>query len=216
MPKFIKIIEGFLLGTFVLLLFLVAFETKLHIPNWLMVVGRMHSLFLHFPIVLLFIAFITVWLPQKDGTEELFLIIRLAAALSAVVTAIMGLLLSLEAANNGSTLQWHKWFGVTVAVTGFIFYHFYTRLLNTKISGRIYTATAALIVIITGHLGGNISHGENYLLEPIENKEIKRAPLEQAMIFDDVIKPIFTTKCANCHGNGAVKGGMCFLSSTGK
>lgn len=215
MQRLFKIGEGILLGLLVLLLFLVAFENKIHESNWLMVVGRMHPLFLHFPIVLLFLAFITLWLPTTEETEKLFPLLRLFAALSAVSTAIMGLLLSLSAIDNGGTLQWHKWIGVTVAVLGFLFYHFYAWLLNKKKAGRIYTVLASLVVIITGHLGGNLAHGENYLLEPVQNEEIKQVPFEQAMVFEDIIKPIFKTKCGSCHGGANKKGGLWLGDSTG-
>lgn len=48
---------GVLFGSMVFLLFLVVFESFLHIPSWLAVAGRLHPMFLHFPIVLLLISF---------------------------------------------------------------------------------------------------------------------------------------------------------------
>ena len=208
MQRIKKVGEGFLLGGLVLLLFLSIFEKFLHIPNWLMVTGHMHPLFLHFPIVLLCIAFITLWFPASQQNEELFVVIRLTAALSAVVTAIMGLILSQETANGGSILQWHKWGGISIAILGYLFYTFYQSLTNTKIPGRIFTIASFIVILLTGDFGGELTHGKNYLLAPIQNNQHKQVPLDQALVFDDIIKPIFTAKCGSCHGEGNHKGGL--------
>jgi hypothetical protein len=215
MQRLIKIGEGILLGGLVMLLFLVVFESRIHVPNWLMVVGRMHPLFLHFPIVLLLISLLLFWLPIKEQHTELLTILRLTAALSATLTAIMGLLLSLETTTDGSILQWHKWGGISIAVLGSVLYAFYARLVTAKKTGKVFTIGVAMIIIFTGHFGGDITHGNNYLLEPLQSKEVKHTPFDQAMVFDDIIKPIFTAKCASCHGNGSVKGGLLLVDSTG-
>jgi len=47
--------EQFVLTSAVFLAFLLAFEAQIVVPNWLQVVGRLHPLVLHFPIVLLLI-----------------------------------------------------------------------------------------------------------------------------------------------------------------
>ncbi len=207
--------EGILLGGLILLLFLTLFEKFLHIPNWLMVAGHMHPLFLHFPIVLLLIAFVTIWLPSTNHNEALFSLIRLTAALSAVITAIMGLILSQETENAGSILQWHKWGGICIAVLGYLFYTFYNSLVNARIQGRIFTIAATIVIFITGDFGGDLTHGKNYLFAPIQNKEKKQVPMEQAMVFEDIIKPIFTAKCGTCHADGNHKGGLSLDDSTG-
>ena len=53
-----KIGEGVLLAMLVFLSFIVVFENHLDLPAWLFVAGRMHPMFLHFPIVLLLLYFI--------------------------------------------------------------------------------------------------------------------------------------------------------------
>src|SRR5215210_5415537 len=123
-----KIGEAVLFGSTIFLLSLVIFENKLQVPSWLQVVGRMHPMFLHFPIVLLLISFFTLWLPVHKENEWLNFL-WLCAALSAVITAIMGLLLSLQEETGGEVLVLHKWGGVTVALLGYLFYTFHILLL---------------------------------------------------------------------------------------
>ncbi len=213
MQRLIKIGEGILLGSLVLLLFLVAFENLIHVPNWLKVFGRMHTLFLHFPIVLLLISFSLFWLPVNSDKDGWIKLLRLIAALSAVITAIMGLLLSLETDKEGNLIQWHKWTGISLAILGFIFYVFFGRLAVTKMMGRSFSVAAILVIMVTGHFGGELTHGNNYLLEPVENNEIKKVAIDQALVFEDIIKPIFTKRCGNCHGDGNIKGGLVLLDS---
>jgi uncharacterized membrane protein len=179
-----------------------------------MVTGRMHPLFLHFPIVLFLISFIVLWLPLEEKEENEWLgILRLSAALSAIITAIMGLLLSLEEDKGGTILQWHKWGGVLIALSGSIFYYNYSFFVKQRALGKLFTTMAAMLIILTSHWGGSLTHGDNYLLAPMDLK--KQVPLQQALVFDDVIRPILEKKCFSCHGGSGNKGGLSLESLPG-
>src|SRR3954470_1928387 len=108
MQPFKRISESILFGGIIFLLFILIFQNSVNIPAWLQVVGRMHPMFVHFPIVLLLLSFFTFWMPLQKENTELFNVLRLIAALSAVVTAIMGLLLSIGDSRSGEELEWHK------------------------------------------------------------------------------------------------------------
>lgn len=209
MQKITKIGSAVLFGSMVFLLFLVVFENVLHIPGWLAVAGRMHPMFLHFPIVLLLLSFFTVWIPKgKDPVDPWLNMLRLVAALTAVVTAIMGMLLSLEDGRSGDLLQQHKWGGVLIAIFGFLFYSYFPLLSKRVIFTRIYTLIATIAIIITGHWGADLTHGEDYVLAPIKKNEIRTVAPDQAIIYADVIQPILEKKCVSCHGEASVKGGL--------
>ncbi len=113
-----KIGEGFLLAGICFLVFIVFFESRIHLPAPVQVAGRMHPLLLLFPIVLLFFYFFVLWMPAEasntwvDG-------VGLLAALTAVITAITSLLLSLQEVQEGNTFFWHKWGGITIALLHF-------------------------------------------------------------------------------------------------
>jgi len=72
-----------------------------------------------------------------------------------------------------------------------------------------------LLVLVTGHLGGSLTHGSDYLTQPLEHlsgdSEIvyKRKPIpnvQEAMIYTDIIEPVFKNKCYGCHGATRQKG----------
>src|SRR6266540_5471020 len=214
MHVFKKICESILFGGIIFLLFILIFQHSVNIPAWLQIVGRMHPLFLHFPIVLLLLSFFTFWLPPRIEHNEIWNILRLIAALSAVITAIMGLLLSIGDNRSGDILEWHKWGGISIATIGFLFYSFHSFFENRKIVGKSFTIIAAAGLTLTGHFGADLTHGDDYLLAPI-NQEKKMVPLYKEIVFDDVIKPILEKKCFGCHGEATVKGGLSLVDSLG-
>lgn len=179
----------------------------MQIPGWLKVTGRMHPMFLHFPIVLLLLSFLSLWIPTREpGLLRWLNTFRLIAALSAVITAIMGLLLSLEEDRSGRALQFHKWTGISVALLAFLLYAFHRYfLLHVKL-GRVLTLIGCLVIIFTGHWGATLTHGNNYLFAPLSAD--KKVPVSQAIVYEDVIKPIFESKCFSCHGEDNIKGGL--------
>jgi hypothetical protein len=166
----------------------------------------MHPMFLHFPIVLLIVSFLTLWLPIQRENEWLHFL-WLCAALSAVVTSIMGLLLSMQESSDSEVLIWHKWGGVAVALLGASFYWFHSFFRNKIIVGKTFTVLATTCILFTGHWGADITHGENFILAPVE-KERQTVPIDEAVAFKDVIKPILDEKCMTCHGEASKKGGL--------
>ncbi|MBI1782266.1 MAG: chitobiase/beta-hexosaminidase C-terminal domain-containing protein, partial [Sphingobacteriales bacterium] len=62
---------------------------------------------------------------------------------------------------------------------------------------------------ITGHQGANITHGENFLLAPITpEKTAPKVLLEDAYVFNDMVKPIIQSKCISCHNSQKAKGNL--------
>ena len=196
------------LAGLVFLLFLFVFEGRLHIPSWLQVVGRMHPLLLHFPIVLLIISFISYWLPANATVNPFWEWIRLSAALTALISAIMGLILSIEQADKGDLLVYHKWSGISLAVIAYVLFLFHEKIIQKRVVARSASVISAFVLLITGHLGADLTHGENFLAAPIMTTEKKAIDPAQAMIFADIISPILKDKCGACHGGNSQKGGL--------
>src|SRR5689334_191246 len=139
-----------------LLLFFLLFESRMVIPAWLQVAGRMHPLLLHFPIVLLVMYVLwVIFIDNKKNTNdtirragEWFLLL---SAFTASLTSLAGLFLSKEGGYDAEALQWHKWSGFTIAILTTGWYYFRNTI--SSINGvRISVALTSLVIIIfAGH-----------------------------------------------------------------
>ena len=84
------------------------------------------------------------------------------------------------------------------------------------ISFQLYTLTV-IILTITGHVGGSLTHGSGFLTEPLSPKA-ERAPitdLESAQVFGDFVQPIIDSKCKSCHNPSKLKGDLLLSSVEG-
>ncbi|WP_310589952.1 c-type cytochrome domain-containing protein [Dyadobacter frigoris] len=212
--------EQILFASNIFIAFLLLFENKLVIPPWLQTIGRMHPLILHFPIVILLLAMIMEFFRfrtensgntfYRNYSQNLLLV----GSLFAAVTVTMGLFLSREEGYSGETLIWHKWTGAALFFIASLIY-----LLRNKSWYKAATAKAAALMtvvalVLTGHYGAAITHGENFIFEPVSSqKEMAAMPLEKAEVFKDVIKPIFEQKCVSCHNPDKMKGELVLTDS---
>ena len=211
--KVIGLAERGLFASAVFILFLLLFESRLEVPVWLQPVGRMHPLLLHFPIVILLLAagmeaFRFSKAYAGNGFYETFVSgLLLAGALSAAVTVIMGLLLATEPGYTGSVVQWHKWAGVSVFFLACSIYWFRTKPRYNRTIAQTGALCMGLILVGAGHYGSVITHGADFITEPIiKNRQAAPVDFQQAMVFNDVIKPIFEQKCTSCHNPDKLKG----------
>lgn len=195
-----------------LLLFIVLFYSSLFVPAWVQVIGRMHPLLIHFPIVLLILYIVwNVWLSKKfTPSESLQLtgdLLLLVSALSAAITALMGLLLSKESGYDADALSLHKWSGVSLAFISFTWYLLRNTLSRLKIASVITSAAVLILLFITGDLGADITHGQDYLLAPVlpETKP-QQVALEDAVVFTNMVQPVLQAKCISCHNSKKAKG----------
>jgi uncharacterized membrane protein len=196
----------------ILLLFFLIFSNQLVIPTWLQVLGRMHPVILHFPIVLVLIYFVIVLLVPKKIMSETWYVeltewILVFAALTAVLTALMGIFLSKEGGYDADSITAHKYFGSIISFLLFIIYFSRNFLKQQQILFKLSAACSAFIIIWAGHLGGDITHGENFVLAPVTPSHIKpQVGFNDAFIYADLVEPILESKCMGCHNSNKAKG----------
>lgn len=197
-----------------LLVFLLIFEKGLLVPSWVQPIGRMHPMLLHFPIVLLVTCifwefFSGLKLSLKTDQTVIGDSLLLITALTSVMSALMGLLLSKEDGYEQDILFWHKWGGAFISLLSILWYVFRESIRNTKLVLGITSITALVVIIITSHLGASVTHGENFVLAPVMKE--KKSPIvlfEDAVIYTNMVQPILQAKCISCHNDGKAKGGL--------
>lgn len=193
-----------------LLLVLLLLEDRLQIPLWLQVAGRMHPLVLHFPLVLVLLA--GIWetasrfrVVKTDHQVGDFLL--LSSALTAVFAALMGFFLSREPGYDATQIALHKWTGVALSLFCLAWYtlRHWTRQHRIGTTGMAMASLA--LMTITGHEGGTLTHGEDFLTAPMASAApIEMVPFADAKVFDHVVQPILAEKCISCHNPAKAKG----------
>ena len=152
---------------------------------WMQLLGRLHPVFVHFPIGLLIAAGIVEVLGARrqgprpgNATLTCLTLGWLAAALAAYSGWTYA---AIERHGHGADglLFWHRWGGVAVAGAGFLAWVF--ALLGR--SGKRPRARGAFFFFlfvttvltgVVGHLGGSLVWGEDYLSEPFSAAERDR------------------------------------------
>ncbi len=209
--------ENLLFALNIFIIFFLLFGSAIVIPQWLQPVGRLHPLILHFPIVVLIMATVLEFFRFKERfrTEKLYhdftTYLWLTGALFAAFTAIMGLFLSKEPGYEGSTLQWHKWLGVSVVFVSTIIYWCRTSGWYNVKTARWGAGLVALSLVVAGHFGADLTHGDNFVLAPVWHPEKNKVPIDKALVYQDVIQPILESKCTSCHNPDKTKGGLVLI-----
>lgn len=189
-------------------------------------IGRLHPLIVHLPIGFIILGLLVQWYARKRKEfAPVVPLIFLWGGFSAVLACITGYLQYLGEGYSFETVKWHLWLGIATALFSFVMFaklskvnvnHFLHKVPTTLLSALFF-----VLISFTGHEGGNITHGEDYLVEPLPNsvksalgfetfeeKEIvlNETNWEDALIYEDVIKPILNNKCVSCHNPKKTKG----------
>ena len=208
--KLTGILEQVLLASFFFVGFLLVFESELKIPLFLQPFGRLHTLLLHFPIVLLLLAMFMEFFRFQANLEEnktylqITQLLILVGALSSGITVMMGIFLAKEPGYGGGDLYWHRWLGVGTYLFASLIYWIRSRSWYQGTWAKCMSISMALMLALVGHFGGNLTHGGNFVLEPLMKNQA--VPLEEAVVFQDLVQPILEKKCVACHNPDKIKG----------
>ncbi len=183
--------------------------------------GRFHPVLVHLPIGILLIAFLFEVLSRFKGYRKLRYAVRpslFVGAFAAIVAAITGYWLSTEGGYDERLLMLHRNLGIGTAALAIVVYlhRRYSFIPNKSKRKRVRLALFFVLVVlvtVTGHLGGTITHGEDYLFASAAKPDViaKRNPIllsnpDQAIVFADVVRPILEQKCFTCHSSKKQKG----------
>ncbi|MEE9392558.1 MAG: DUF2231 domain-containing protein [Planctomycetota bacterium] len=244
-PLMTKVRQGGIFGSSTLvLLLLTAPALAADQETWLRFGGRLHPLIVHFPIALISVA----------GICELWAMLR-SRSLSPMALSCLGFAWVFGALAAGAgwlyaehegvsdsladTLYWHRWGGI--AVIGLSLVVWVVGLVARKrqqsaVFFRIGLFAAVLGVAWIGHLGGDMTRGDDYLFELFDEPEDGMSddvtnvantfdPLARAgtalideggnaagaalpVNYENQVKPIFARHCFKCHGPKKRKGNL--------
>ncbi len=188
--------------------------------------GRLHPMVLHAPIGLLIglvaLEGFAVLRRRPLGSEVRVPLVWLVA-LAAVGTATTGFVLGRSGDFEGDLVDLHRILGIAAAIACLV-----AAVVQQRAGARgayyLMLAVATGAMVVAGHKGAGVTHGENYLLEPFNAELRAAAPTDGANATDPspavsngalvqsefvrVVRPILEKRCFSCHGADKKKGGL--------
>ncbi len=197
-------------------------------PDFAFFLGRFHPVLVHFPIVLLLFAAaleaVAARFRSLNGLRETAPFALALGTAGALAAAFAGYLLSLGGGYDTGAVTRHQWLGIGVAVgaVGALTLCAVARRTRSRKAATGYRAllfTTAGLVLLTGHLGGSLTHGQGYLTEylpaPVQaltgwggprSGGVAIADIDSALVYTELIAPVLETRCVECHGASKSKG----------
>ena len=194
--------------------------------------GRFHPLFVHLPIGILLFGVILVFLPSNPKQNYLpaVRVAFLVGTFFGLLSAISGFLQYQHEGYTWERVKIHLLLGwSTVIFSGWLYLQFRKCLYPSK-SLKTQSILIVLLISLTGHFGGIITHGSDYLIEvlpspiqqffgvkinQIEAFSIQEDSWQEALFYDDVIQPILSYNCVSCHNPRNLKGELDLSSIQG-
>ena len=195
--------------------------------------GRFHPFLVHLPIGLLLFAFLLEFVSRLSRFNHLSSAVPftlLMGILSGIAAGVTGYLLSQGGGYSEDLLSSHRWLGITMLLLAVIVYLLRVSFHDHDLLRRIYRFLMILLaglVIATGHYGGSLTHGSDYLFRYMpetlqswvgfeaETEEEQIAlldDLDSAKVYDDIIHPIIRTRCQSCHNYDRTEGDLLLIS----
>jgi uncharacterized membrane protein len=200
-------------------------------------IGHLHPLIVHLPIGILLLGVFMMAYEHYSGVDFKTPIsfAFLVGSISAVLACIAGWILSNSGEYDALLVQKHQWTGISTAAIGLLAYFL-------KQYRKLLAFILTLLIFITGHYGGTLTHGENYLFNSNENantiltdtlkgasKKITQTissgkdsiSIVKYNLYKDEVAPILKLRCYNCHAalkqkNGLRLDGEVFIKKGGK
>lgn len=184
--------------------------------------GRLHPMVVHLPIgfILLAVVFeLLSYSPKFRHLKSAVSIILLLGFFAATAACMLGYLLSLSGDYNYQNLTRHKFTGIAVAIVSGLLFLLTTKKINNRIVlpsklFSVFFIGLFFLITYTGHQGGNLTHGSEYLsMNVLQGQERKKpTSVEEALIFEDVVQPMLVRRCGQCHSEGKLKGQLSIAS----
>ena len=170
--------------------------------------GKFHPVILHLPIGALYLTFCLAIL-EKFFKSKYIIPIRFGLLFSfvfALISALLGFFLTLGDNFSGQIVDIHMWLGISTALFIGLLLWIHKTTKYSVVFFPLFTFTVILLSV-TGHFGGQITHGKDYLKLP----DLSISPstkIDSINLFTIAVKPIIDNKCVKCHNQNKSKGGL--------
>jgi uncharacterized membrane protein len=194
--------------------------------DWIYFLGRFHVVVLHLPVGILCLAVLVDSLarwPRHAPLAAASPLLWGATALTAIATVALGLAHFAEGGFSGPELVRHRALGVSVALLATLLWLWRLRGAPSYARWQPLTGLVALVLVtLTGHYGGALTHGSTFLTErapaPLRallglgGGKAHSADVGGAQLYDDLVHPLLMLRCGSCHGESTHKGKLSFAT----
>ena len=190
-------------------------------------IGHLHPLLVHLPIGIFSFAFIISLFgaEKRKQFDAALSYALLSGAIASLFACIAGYLLAGSGEYDVDLVQKHQWTGIATCVLGFLAYF----IVNYR---RLLVWVTCAVMAVAGHLGGTLTHGEDYFFGLVEeDTTFVEKPLDSTVtisteapkpdsivekadapreisLYQDQVVGILQSKCYTCHSKIKKKGGL--------
>lgn len=185
--------------------------------NWLQFLGRFHPVLLHLPIgLIVLVPVLEITGARRPALREAADFVLRAALVLALPTLALGYMLAYGAGDTGTTVSRHMWGAIALCI-GLMLCLLARVPWVAREQAFVYPAllTLTLLALVwTGHEGGSITHGSDYLTRYMPGpfrvffRASSLAGVSSDSFYAQHIQPVFDAKCVACHGGGTEKAGL--------
>ncbi|MCK0190631.1 DUF1549 domain-containing protein [Arenibacter sp. F20364] len=201
--------------------------------DWIFqLLGRFHPMVVHFPIGLLvvaiFLEFLTLGGKRQGLREGINWMVYLGAGF-AILAAALGWLLRTHDDYVGDLVQFHQNAGIATAILAGITYILLRNTLNGRFSNFVYYRfglfSTVVLLVVAGHLGANLTHGEDYLTSVLPNNQNSYDDEKTRVLYAELkgldslteaqqenlnlgVRAIVAHNCYQCHSENKQKGDL--------
>ncbi|MGR3811043.1 c-type cytochrome domain-containing protein [Jiulongibacter sp. NS-SX5] len=174
-------------------------------------IAQFHPLLVHFPIGFFLVGalFHILHLKGVSGITNTAILWILGISFGAtLLSSLSGFLLADGGGYDSALVTKHRNGGIGLLTITAILFFFHLKVLSTTLQnlGWILGVT---ILTLTGHWGGSLTHGEDFLsIGSTEYVKPKITDPQQALVYQEIIEPIFAEKCWSCHSSKKQKGDL--------
>lgn len=176
--------------------------------------GKFHPVILHLPIGALYFTFILVILEKylKENFSSPIRIGLLFSFVFAVISCFLGYFLSLSGDYGEDILNLHMYLGISTAIfNGVLLYMHKQNFLKKQFFSAF--GFTILLLTVTGHYGGSMTHGEDFLKLPVAKENLVLNERDSINIYAEVIRPVLDGKCVKCHNQSKSNGKLLLTTS---
>jgi uncharacterized membrane protein len=184
--------------------------------------GRFHVLVLHLPIGILIAAVVLDFMarrPRYSALAQAAPLLWGLTAISAVVTVALGYLHYGEGGFTGPSAEAHRLWGTITAAAAVGGWWLAARSPWRAAPARVLVGVVMFVLVsITGHYGGNLTHGTTFLheyapsfLRGLIGASPRRPPVTSVAAADpylDAVQPLLEQRCGTCHNDDKREGGF--------